>query len=333
MKAGAQAAAGKGARAILGAPAQISSTTQPGDGLFSQVLQGGSQAVSPLAGALQGLSDQDVPAAIEGAQEASKLLPQEPELPTSGKEMEYFKQLLARNPAEAKFYYETFLKKQPQTVVNNIPQKGETKFSEQLGENDANAIKLGEETAASTHNGFPAMAEAYKLVNRSFTGFGANQILQLARVAGTAGFKPSKDKVADTQTMVKLLRDQTLAYLQTRALGSETAVSDKDREFMERQSAADITLDPQSIKRIIRVNVGTGIEKTEAVIQTLKQAQVAYPSNAQQLEAKRIRLQKQVDEQWKVYRQMLKDEEAAQKMTQQRLGGTADAIFGPASTP
>jgi hypothetical protein len=268
--------------------------------------------------------------AAKGVQEMQALQPapvKEPELPTSGKEFEYLKRLAERDPQQALLYKQLFLDKQPSTVINNIPQKGATQFAETLGKMQAEQLMEGEKQARTAAGSFPAMTEAYGLVDKSFTGYGANTLLALARVAGQAGFKPGKDKTADTQTMLKLLREQTLAYLQTRALGSGTAVSDKDREFMERMSGADITLDPQSIKRIIRVNVGSSVMRMQDAIADLRDQAMAYPENARQLNAKAEAIQRRMNPIWKRYSDMLALEASFDAGLRSRIGNIPGVVL------
>jgi hypothetical protein len=284
-------------------------------GIFSAALQGGAQwtpPISSLPSLFTGVSDSNMPAAVKGVQEVQQLTPKPPEGATSQKEYEYYQRLLSRDPKQAALYRTLFLDPKPSTVINNIPSQGESEFSKELAKAQVATLSKGEAEARSSSQAYPAMVEAYKLVDRSFTGFGANQLLAMARVAGAVGFKPSKDKVADSQTLMKLTRDQTLAYLQTRALGSGTAVSDRDREFMERQSAADLTLDPQSIKRIIRINIGTGIMRMKEAIDDLHDQAMAYPQNARQLNQKAAAIQRTYNVQWGQYTAMLKEEEKAQ---------------------
>jgi hypothetical protein len=147
-------------------------------------------------------------------------------------------------------------------------------------------------------------------VNKSFTGFGANQVVGLGRVVNALGgdFKARGKTVEDSQTLLKLTREQTLAYLQTRALGSGTAVSDADRVFMERMSGADLTLEPTTIKRIIRINVGSAIMRQTDAIEALMQAAQANPAEAAKLRAKAFSIQRRLDPIWAEYSKMQKDE-------------------------
>jgi hypothetical protein len=84
---------------------------------------------------------------------------------------------------------------------------------------------------------------------------------------------------------------------------------------MERQSAADITLEPTSIRRIIRINVGSGIMRMTDAITALRDAALANPAEAAQLNQKAFTLQKRLDPIWAEYAKMLKTEDQLEGLT------------------
>lgn len=300
-------------------------------GVFQDVLQGGAQTLAPAYGQIfQGVSPENMPAAVEAVGKAKELTaqPEGPELPTAAKEFEFMRHLSQVDPSgqAAKFFYDNWVKKQPGVVVN-VGDKGETAFSVEtakLAAQRAGEVKKGAFDAAGS---MPSMMEAYKLVPRAATGFGANQLVALARIAGQAGYKPGKDLAADTQTMVKLLRDQTLAYLQTRALGSGTAVSDKDREFMERQSAADPTMEPTAIKRIIRINMGLALERMISAKMELQQNLQTYPETATRTQSDINLIDKKLQPIWNEYWKMLSKEQKEEAEARVDVTGTADMLL------
>jgi hypothetical protein len=301
-------------------PGQTTMPQQDSGNIFRDLTAGGSAAIGGQQGydrLFNGVAPEHVPDALGDLQNAQKLMaqPAGPELPTSAKEMQFIQSLVASgNTAGAQFFYDNWVKKQPGVVVNNIPGKVETAFGVKTGELDATRNAEIFKDVANASASIPAMTEAYKYVDRAFTGFGANQLVGLARAAGATGFKPVGDKVADTQTMLKLLREQTLAYLQTRALGSGTAISDKDREFMERQSAADITMEPLAIKRIIRINMGVALEKMISTKIELQQQMQTYPepTSQRQIQGKIDMIDRKLadpwTQYWKIYSQEQKNE-------------------------
>jgi hypothetical protein len=325
-----QRAVGMGQPSMATQQTSMAPGAMPGQPVAGNPLQEALEGGAAATGGAQGLSaifgnvdPENMGAAVEGVQQVQQLAPKPEALPTSAQEMEYLKRLASRDPAQAKLYYDTFLApKGPQTVINNVSGEGETEFSKQLAKSQVEMLSKGENEARQAASSFPQIDQAYKLVDKAFTGFGANAVLNLARAANVAlpdGYKVGADKVRDSQLVVKLLRDQTLSYLQTRALGSGTAVSDKDREFMERQSGADLALEGSSIKRIIRINVGTALMRTTEAIQDLRDQAIAYPKNAQQLNAKAANLQRKHDVMWKRYSEMLQDEEAGTSNLRNKL--------------
>lgn len=276
-------------RALGGAPGVFQPSMSTTKSIFQDILQGGASVLpenlSPIFG---GVADENLPEAVKGVQEVQQLQaqPKGPELATSSKEFEYYNRLQQTSPERAAMYKTLFLDPKPTTQITNIAGQGESEFSKEWAKAQVAVLTAGEKEARTAVQSFPALTEAYGLVGKSFTGFGANQVLGLARAIGVGVPKLTSDKVANTQTLMKLTRDQVISYLQTRALGSGTAVSDADRVFMERQAGADISLDPFTIKRIIRINVGTGIERMELAIKDLREQAMAYPQNAVQLEQK-----------------------------------------------
>jgi hypothetical protein len=277
------------------------------------------------------VSPENVPDALGDLKNAQALMPQAPapEKPTS--DMQNYMAwtqaagLDPRDPKALATFKQMIGGNRPEGMKVIMP-PGQTAFSTQYGENAANAVSDIEKQALTQSQSFPALSEAYKLVGKSFTGFGANQVVGLGRVVNALGgnFKPGGKSVEDTQTLLKLTREQTLAYLQTRALGSGTAVSDKDREFMERQSAADITLEPTSIRRIIRINVGSGIMRMTDAITALREAAMGNPAEAAQLNQKAFTLQKRLDPIWAQYAKMLKDED---QMSGVDVNGVLNSAF------
>jgi hypothetical protein len=296
-------------------PGQTTMPQQDSGNIFRDLTAGGSAAIGGQQGydrLFNGVAPEHVPDALGDLQNAQKLMaqPAGPELSTDAKTYNYYKTL---PPALQPEFKRLFLDKQPGVVVNT-GDKVESAFGIETGKLDATRNAEIFKDVANASASIPAMTEAYKYVDRAFTGFGANQLVGLARAAGATGFKPVGDKVADTQTMLKLLREQTLAYLQTRALGSGTAISDKDREFMERQSAADITMEPLAIKRIIRINMGVALEKMISTKIELQQQMQTYPepTSQRQIQGKIDMIDRKLadpwTQYWKIYSQEQKNE-------------------------
>lgn len=297
---------------------------------FQQVIGGGAQAAKGAPEIFAGVSPENMPAAVQGVQEIQKLTPQAPELPTSAKEFQFVQHLAQLDPTgqAAKFFVDNWVKK-PGVTVNNNAAKAETKFATEMATGDVAAqediVKQANQAAAS----FPSMNEAYNLFKSGnvIAGMGAKQVLGINRVLATMGVDTAKNKVTDTQTATKLLRDGVLAQLQTRALGSGTAVSDADRNYMEQVQGADLTQQPDAIKRIIRINVGLGVERMVSAKMLLEQQVQDHPESKNVLQGKIKLIERKMAPVWKQYQTMLTEETKQQSQTQMNVGGTANQLF------
>jgi hypothetical protein len=141
------------------------------------------------------------------------------------------------------------------------------------------------------------------------------------------GVDKAQLKAADTQTLTKLLRDGVLTQLQTRALGSGTAVSDADRNYMESVQGADLTLEPEAIKRIVRINVGLGIERMNSAKLLLQQQLQDHPEAGGVLNGKIKVIDTKLKPIWKQYQEMLADEAKRQAQGRMNVGVMADSLF------
>jgi hypothetical protein len=313
-------------------PGQSTMPQQDSGNIFRDLTAGGSAAIGGQQGydrLFNGVAPENVPDALGDLKNAQDLLPQAPkppELPTSAKEMQFMQHLQQADPsgASAKFFYENWVKKQPGVVVNTGDAKAESAYAVETAKSDvavqAESIKQANLAAKS----FPAMSEAYKLVPRSITGFGAQQVLTLARIAGAVGFKPSNDAAADTQTLGKLMGNNVLAKLQTRALGSNTAVSEGDRIFMERNAGYDITLTPQAIKRIIRIEMGLNLETMLSAKLELQQAFKDRVESRGVIQGKIDLIDKKFNPLWNEYWKVMSQE---QKEESGSAGDVVNSLF------
>jgi len=312
-----------------GPPTTMGYPTQaPGE--FTQIIQGGGQAVAPGMNAIfGGVSAENMPAAVQGVQEAQALQPKPEELPTSGKEFMFAQKLATVDPALAKFFIDNWVNKGPQTVVNNMPGKVETAFGVEMAKGDVKMQGDALEAAQKASSSFPSMKEAYDLFQKGtvIAGLGAKPVLQVNRVLAAMGYDSATIKAADTQTAMKLLRDGVLAQLQTRALGSGTAVSDKDREYMESVQGADLTMQPDAIKRILRINVGLAIEKMVSAKMLLEQQMVDHPESQAVLKGKLNLIEKKLTPIFDAYMKMKAEEAKTEARLQMQTAPTVDQLF------
>ena len=80
-----------------------------------------------------------------------------------------------------------------------------------------------------------------------FTGSAANIKLQMAKFLKLGGGSDS-EAIANTEVLISSLADTTLGAIRSSGLGSGQGFTDKDREFLERAKAGQITYDAKSLK-------------------------------------------------------------------------------------
>lgn len=81
------------------------------------------------------------------------------------------------------------------------------------------------------------------------TGAGANVRLQLAKALKLTGADDSKS-IANTEALISALADSTLGAIKTSGLGTGQGFTDKDREFLERAKAGQITYEAASLRHL-----------------------------------------------------------------------------------
>lgn len=213
-----------------------------------------------------------------------------------------------------------------QITVNNI---GQNEHAKAIAGVAGDLYKTALTDAQSALRLMPSITGARGLVDKSFTGLGANAKLNAARLLNF--FKRpgddlviSNDPVTDTQTLKRLAQENTLAFLGTRALGSGTAVSDKDREYMQSLSGENITLEPSALKRIFRINYGAQIMKVQDAVNELRQQAIDYPDDAAQLTRRAAALEANLRSKWVEYGAMLQEEKKAESSRVSQNAAQAD---------
>jgi len=96
------------------------------------------------------------------------------------------------------------------------------------------------------------------------SGFTAPIQLEVMRIGKAMGMLPKdmEDKVAATELFMISRAKQVLPLI--KALGSGTAISDKDREFIEKVVAGNITLDERTIREVIRIESQVAMDAINA---------------------------------------------------------------------
>lgn len=97
-----------------------------------------------------------------------------------------------------------------------------------------------------------AAATANRVLNllrsgQVITGSAANIKLQMAKLLKLGGGSDS-EAIANTEVLISSLADTTLGAIRSSGLGSGQGFTDKDREFLERAKAGQITYDAKSLK-------------------------------------------------------------------------------------
>lgn len=269
-------------------------------------------ALRPLLGdypSVGGVADANLPGTVESLTKLKELGKKDKaDLGTTDQQnYQAYQQLLQSGQTEkAAEFRKFFLEKQPGVQVN--VNSGENQHAKAIADVNAGFYKTAIETANAAYQLMPSIVNASNLVDKSFTGAGANARLNVARMLSVFGVKSEGDQAADTQTLKRLAQENTLAFLGTRALGSGTAVSDKDREYMQSLSGENITLEPTSLKRIFRINFGTQIMKVQEAIKEVRQQAFDYPNDASQLNARADQLERQLHPMFKQYSKMIQAE-------------------------
>jgi hypothetical protein len=271
-----------------------------------------------------------VPAAVQGVQEVQALQPKAPELPTAAQEFIFAAGL---TPEMKKFFIDNWVNPQkgPATVVNVGGEP--TPFSKKFDEEAASSTVKAAAGAREAFRAMPIIEEAYETLTKGkvLTGLFAKPSLAVARMAAAVGVPDAQIKTADTQTMLKLTGEMTFVYLRSRDLGSGTAVSDGDREFVFTLSGRDLSQDKLALRRTLRINFGATLMKQADAVDQLKMDAVNYPERSAQISREISAIEKRQAFAWKTYARMLAEEGVAVDDIRSRMIGSGirdvDAIL------
>ena len=137
----------------------------------------------------------------------------------------------------------------PKFSLGGITLSTEKKFGEAFAGKIADSdVKLkeaaeGAPDAATTANRVLSILQSGQV----FTGSAANIKLQMAKFLKLGGGSDS-EAIANTEVLISSLADTTLGAIRSSGLGSGQGFTDKDREFLERAKAGQITYDAKSLK-------------------------------------------------------------------------------------
>jgi hypothetical protein len=306
--------------------AMSSGGAQGQPGVFQEVLSGAVQGMGGAPGVQQifaGVNPENMGAAVEGVQAVRQLTAPskstEPAPTDDQRNFATWAQLQGvdlNDPAQrqqAALVYQRMIggaAPGPSTVINNIPNKGASRFSEKLGENNADQVTEVDKQSRVVSQAFPILDESYRLVGKAYTGLGATAKLNAARIAIAMGVPEEMTKVADTQTLEKLSGEQVMAYIQSRAAGPGI-LSDRDMEFLQINAGRDLSKDPAALKRTFRINMGALLMKNLDAMDYIREQMKAYPENARQLQASLEAIERRNRPVWKRYAEIVQLENKA----------------------
>lgn len=158
---------------------------------------------------------------------------------------------------------------------------------------------------------YPAMAEARTLVPKIISGAGANFKLALTKGLSALGGTESGNLAADTETYSRLAKQITIGYLGSRDLGSGNAVSNNDLRFMQQMSGEDITREPETLKRTLRIGFGKNLMEDQDRIDNIRQEALDNPARAAVLNRRATNEERQLQGNWNTYVGMLLEEQGA----------------------
>ena len=131
------------------------------------------------------------------------------------------------------------------TTINNVANP----IVKGVGEQFSDSIDKAK-TAVGTIRSINAAREQLDMPGGITTGLGANAQLDFKKAAAMFGADPSQ--VTNTESFRAAIKPIVLSNV--KALGAGNAISNADREFVEKAVGGDINLDETSIRRILDIN-------------------------------------------------------------------------------
>lgn len=176
-------------------------------------------------------------------------------IPASAQEYE----LAQKDPNFAKFLQD----RKPAGNVVNVNTKGEGEYQKTLGsklaERDVGIIESGQTATKQYEN---SQRVKNLLAQNPITGVGAEQITQLNNLLSSSGLINPK-RGATTETLASNLADTTLQNIKTSGLGAGQGFTDKDRQFLERAKAGQITMTAESLRYLAELNEKSALSSME----------------------------------------------------------------------
>ena len=138
----------------------------------------------------------------------------------------------------------------PNTVVNVGGEQDS--FNKALGKGAATQVLEMRNKAKDAADSLNNSREAIELLNEGVTtGFGAEAMTTVYKALNAAGIPIKEDQTANTEAYIGL-RVQEVGRIIT-MFGSGTGLSDADREYAAKAAAGNITMNEQSLRKLIDI--------------------------------------------------------------------------------
>lgn len=126
-------------------------------------------------------------------------------------------------------------------------------FTKQLGESLGKDFAERRTRATDAAASLTANNEARQLLDSDIiTGFGAEYITNVGKALSQIGFNVADDAIANTEAFVASRAQEVAAII--KQFGAGTGLSDADRVFAEKAAGGQITMNKESIRRILDIN-------------------------------------------------------------------------------
>lgn len=132
-------------------------------------------------------------------------------------------------------------------------QENRAAFGKTMNQDAAKSfVTLHEDTAKATQ-ALPFIQESRKALQSGIiTGMGANFRQDFGRALNLAGFQGAQNEVENTQVFASTMARQVLPLV--KALGAGTAISNADREFVEKMVGGNISLEKGTMQRLLDIS-------------------------------------------------------------------------------
>lgn len=135
----------------------------------------------------------------------------------------------------------------------NVTLGGEQAFAKTLGEGAAKDLLSRREGALDAAKSLESAQQASALLDSGIiTGTGADWLLTAGKALQQVGINLAPDAIANTEAFVAQRAQETGRVI--KLFGAGTGLSDADRAYAEQAAAGKITLNEQSIRRILDIN-------------------------------------------------------------------------------